>query len=201
MGIARRLGQLFPDDGGGPHPGHRGLGLFIIGGFRIFPQSHFHRGRSQEKHFLHPAAVGLHRAELPAHRIGAARAGHHRGDACRQRLSKTGVQRIDRIQGPQLRSGRIGALVAVVPLEAQTVLPHAQMAVGVDKAWEKPASRCIKQLSLRRAGLLHGADGGDFPLFDFHKTVLNGRRVDGKYPGVDNAHTGNLQQTAKRGGR
>ena len=162
---------------------------------RIFPQRHFHRHRRAKEHFLDPPAVGFDRAQLTADRVCAARPGNHRGHAGLRRLRKTAVERVDRINRTKVRGGRIGILIAVVPLKAEAVLPHPHMGVGIDKAGQQKRAAGIKRILRRLLRRRHRAERRDASIDYIHIAVLNHRGVHRHDSGVYNAHRQNSSRT------
>ena len=118
----------------------------MIGGFWIFPEGHRHGQRGPDHHIVDPAAVGFHRYRLAPYGIGAARPGDHGRHPRLQRFPEAAVLWVDRVDRPELGGGGVGIFVPVVPLEAQAVLPHPDVGMGVDQPGKKPASSGVQLL-------------------------------------------------------
>ena len=162
----------------------------VVDALGVFPQRQLHGGGGLTQHGIHPGPVGFQGGELAADGVGGAGAGHDRGDSGGAGLPKAAVQGIHRVDGPQVGGAGVGGLVAVVPLEAQGIPEHAQVAVCVDEAGQDVALVGVQDLPLPVAGaLFHKADPPDLSLPDVHKAVGDVRRVDGVYGTVDNEHS------------
>ncbi len=151
LSIPLCLLQLLPDDGGDSHAGHGGLGFIVVDPLGVLPQGKLHPHWRLYHHFVHHPAPGLHGADLAGHRVGAAGAGDHGGDAVVQRLAKGPVQWVDGVDGPKVGGAGVGHFVAVVPFKIQPLLPHPQVAVGVDEAGGYDFPLGVQHLPVRSA--------------------------------------------------
>ena len=102
--------------------------------FGILSQSHFDGQRRFYNHFVDATPKGLYCRHLSANGVGTAGAGDYCRHAAFQRLPEATVHGVQGIHSPQLGGNGIGFLVAVIAFKGQTILPHSQMGVGVNKA-------------------------------------------------------------------
>ena len=189
----------------------------MVDGLGVFPQGHFHGHRRLDHHVVHPPPPRLERAELAADGVGAARAGHHGGHAGFPRLLEAAIQRINRVHRPQLGGAGIGVLVAVVPLEAEAILPHTQMGMGVHKARQQPAALRVQHLAgriVRRRPRPYGGNPailhiqiaiGDHPgrFHGIYPRMYDSHRAEPAFPGGDTFPRQKIQGTtpSRHGGR
>ena len=71
---------------------------------------------------------------LTGNGIGTAGTYGNGGNTVFQSLLKGTVQRVNSINGSNLRGGGVGHFIGIIPLKIQTTFPNADMAMRIDKA-------------------------------------------------------------------
>ena len=169
------LVQLLADERRGRHAGDRRLVLIVIDRLGVLAQRELDRQRRFEDHIVHPPAGRLDQRDLPADRVGAARADRRRRHARLARLAEAAVHRVDAVDRAQLRRDRVGVLVAVRALEAQPVLIQAEVGVDVDQAGGEHAALPVQHV--RAGGRLALAHAGDPAVLQQHPAGKAGVRL------------------------
>ena len=81
-----------------------------------------------------------------------------------QCLAEAAVERVHAVQRPQMRCSRVGVLVAVRALKAETVLVQTDVRVNVDQAGCQHAALAVHDITVylnrhcRRFAFAHGRD-------------------------------------------
>lgn len=102
--------------------------------------------------------------------------------------AKARVHGIDRVDGPQMGHAGVGVLAAVVPLDPHAVLPHAQMAVGVNQAGHYPAALPVQVPRGDRRALIHPPGTENLAPLDLYKAILQNLPGGDHYPAVVKNH-------------
>ena len=151
--------------------------LVVVDRLRVLAQRELDRQRRLENHIVHTAACRLEQRNLSADGVCAARAdsgSRHTGLKC---LAEAAVERVDAVQCTQVRRRRIGVLVAVRALKAETVLVQTDVRVDVDQAGCQHAALAVHDIAVylnrhcRRFAFAHGRD---FAVFEQHPAVKAG---------------------------
>ena len=158
--------KLLADERCGRHAGDRRFVLIVVDRFGVLAQREFDRERRLKHHVVHAPPGGLEQGDLPADRVGTARADCNRGHARLARLLKAAVHRVDAVDRAQVRCDRVGVLVAVRALEAQTVLIQAKVRMDIDQARGEHTALPVQHL--RAGGRLALAHRGDFSVLEQH---------------------------------
>ena len=149
---------------------HTRLRCFVrapIYALRVFAKGGFHRNREAQGHILYGIARGFDGRELPAYNVCAAGACDAGRNARSASLRKAAVIRVDGIDCAQLGCDRVRAFVAVRSFSSHTVLPHADMAMGIHDAGQDIAARNIPHFSVFCKQVF--TDCSDFSVF--HRNV------------------------------
>ena len=175
--ILLRLVQLLADDARGCHARDGRFVLIVVDRLWVLAQRELDRQRRLENHIVHTAACRLEQRNLSADGVCAARAdcgSRHTGLKC---LAEAAVERVDAVQCTQVRRRRIGVLVAVRALKAETVLVQTDVRVNVDQAGCQHAALAVHDIAVylnrhcRRFAFAHGRD---FAVFEQHPAVKAG---------------------------
>ena len=149
---------------GGGHAGFGHLALAAVAALGIFAKGALHGERLGHDHIVHVFAVGLHGHELAADHIGGAGPGGDQRHPVLIGFHKAAVRGVDRIERAQLRGDRIGDFVAIGAFLADTILPHADVAVRVYNAGHHILAGGVDHLRPGRGQV--APDGGDFACLD-----------------------------------
>ena len=106
----------------------------MVDRLRVLAQCELDRKRRLDDHVIHTAACCFEEGDLSADGVSAAGADGRSRHTGFQRFAEAAVERIDAVQRTQMRCCRIGILVAVRTLKAESVLIQTDVRVNVDQA-------------------------------------------------------------------
>ena len=149
--IVARLLQGFANQIRRRHPGDRRFLFVAVHPARVLAKSDFQSRMSFQQHRFHGSLTcGFQHHALSADGIRAAWRDHHRGHAAGQRIIKSDIRRVNRVQRIHRRRHRAAGLVAVFGRPLGRFGIHAKMSVRVNQARRYDLACCIKNFATVR---------------------------------------------------